>query len=296
MSSYRYTNLTSAVKDKGSPLRHYLDRRFPDTRPLQADYRSRVGRLLVEGGSADPGTLGAAFDLQVRLRLDPRETPVVAMLAFMGSPDALAAITEVVRRGREVARCGGGQETVSRACWALALCTEVYRVGLVPGSPLAELLAAGRFTAEALLGLAPPDALRQLSELEAVAATKLLPCLHAPLHLGPTFDGSRLCAADADLIASGLLLDIKTHLGRKDRKTGRRSDALALTDLYQVLTYALFDSSDNYRIDSIGIYSARYGSLVTWPLAEALQTLAGRPVDLAQERSEVWSLLGGKGR
>lgn len=56
------------------------------------------------------------------------------------------------------------------------------------------------------------------------------------LDLGPTFDGSALCPADTDLIHDGSLVNIKTHLATMDTKTGFRTDSLALTDLYQILS------------------------------------------------------------
>lgn len=71
------------------------------------------------------------------------------------------------------------------------------------------------------------------------------------------------------------------------------SDGLALVVLYQVLAYALFDRSDTYTISRLGIYSARYGNFVVWPLIEAMETLADSPVDLAEERARVWTMLGG---
>ena len=77
------------------------------------------------------------------------------------------------------------------------------------------------------------------------------------------------------------------------RPTTARRDRLRVTDIYQVLAYTLFDRSDAHRIDALGIYSARYGLLVTWPLADMLATLAGQPVDLQAAREHVWRLLGG---
>ncbi|MGL5851557.1 MAG: hypothetical protein ACRCZD_12315 [Phycicoccus sp.] len=292
MGFYQYTNLTNALKDKGSPLRQYLDERFSNVGPLRNEYRAHAGRLVVEAGDAAPGTLGAAVDFHIRLALDPTETPLVAELAFTGR--SAAAISTVCRRATAAAQRDPLHETVARACWALALCTEVYRVGgVMPGSPLGHLLAERRFTADALLALAPADALRQMHEMGQLAAGALLPQLGRPLHLGPTFDGSSLCSADADLIADGLLLDIKTRLGSTNARSGERYDNLPLLDIYQVLAYALFDYSDTYRITKVGIYSARYGTLVTWPISDTLETLAGEPVDLARERSVVWRLLGG---
>lgn len=75
LPSYAYTNLTSALRDRSSPLRAYLDQRFPLTKPLQADYRATAGPLLVAGGDANPGTLGAAFDYLLRFVLDPAYVP-----------------------------------------------------------------------------------------------------------------------------------------------------------------------------------------------------------------------------
>ncbi|WP_340537781.1 hypothetical protein [Nocardioides sp. GXZ039] len=291
MRGYRYTNLTSALRDRDSPLRRYLDERFPKVRVLQADYRAKCGPLLVDGGSADPATLGAAFDLEVRFRLDPAEPPTIAALGFADRPERVRTVVEVMRTGRDAVGRGDG-DLLARACWALALCTEVYRVGVRRASPLWGLLERDRFTASALLALAPADAVRQLAELRDVAAGRLLPHLSAPYALGPTFDGSRLCAADADLIADGLLLDLKTRLGAKNPRTGRRSDGLPRLDVYQLLGYTFFDHSDDYRIDAIGIYSARYGALVTWPLQHALDVLAGEPVDVRAARERVWELLG----
>ena len=43
MTDYSYRNLTSAISDKSSPLRQYFEQRFSNARPLQKDYRSRVG-------------------------------------------------------------------------------------------------------------------------------------------------------------------------------------------------------------------------------------------------------------
>ncbi len=295
MSDYVYRNLTSAVKDKNSPLRQYLNRRFPNTRPLQTAYREQCGALLVDGGDANAGTVGAAFDFLVRFALDADHQPLVAVQAFLDKPPLLSAIVGVVESAHSAVAGPEDVDRLARASWALALCTEVYRVGLMPGSPLLELLQGQQFNAPALLSLAPEGAMRQLRDLYTVAQERLLPMILPAerLHLGPTFDGSTLCPADADLIHDGRLLDIKTHLGPKNARTGARADRLDLTDLYQVLAYVLFDRSDAYAIRSLGIYSGRYGALVTWPLSKALETMAGGAVDLAAEREVVWGLLGG---
>ncbi|OYN96240.1 hypothetical protein CGZ96_13320 [Enemella evansiae] len=288
--AYRYSNLTAALGDKRSPLREFLDRRFPHVRALQTDFRARSGELRVPGGSADPGQVGAALDLAIRFLLDPQDRAEISWIGFANHARELEQIVGVVKAAQRAA-VDGDAAALGRACWVLALTTEVYRVGLWRGSALDGLLRADRFRTPELLGLAGADAIEQLVALQGLAERELLPRLRPPYRLGPTFTGSEFCAADADLIAGGVLIDIKTRLGVRDPKTGVRSDRLSLADVYQLLGYLLFDRDDAYRITDLAIYSARYGALIGWPVVEALQTLAGEPVDLPEVRAEVWSLL-----
>lgn len=51
---------------------------------------------------------------------------------------------------------------------------------------------------------------------------------------------------------------------------------------------------DEYGISHIAAYSARYGRHTRWAVEDLLATLAGRPINLAEERANVWHLLGGK--
>jgi hypothetical protein len=59
----------------------------------------------------------------------------------------------------------------------------------------------------------------------------------------------------------------------------------------------LLDRGDWYGIRRVGVYLARQGRLVVWPLEELLAELAGRPVALQRLREEfaglVERLLGG---
>ncbi len=292
MNKYRYSNLTHALNDKQSPLRQLLETSYPNTRATQAAYRAAEPTLLVEGGVANPGTVGAAFDYAMRFELEPLYDADLARAAFRSHPATVNEIDAVIVAA-QVASSIGDRTTVYRAAWALALLTEVYRVGPMPGSPLLDLKATGGFTAQNLLALAPADAVRQLGSLAEIARTSVIPKLERPLYLGPTFDGSTLCAADADVIANGFLLDFKTSLGAKVARPGGRSDRLDLKDLYQLVSYALFDRSDTYRIRRVGIYSARFGHLVSWDLADLLEALAGTTVSVAEARHEVWAALGG---
>lgn len=293
--NYDYTNLSSALDDKASPLRQLLDERLPNSRPVQASFRDEAGSIRVDGGSANPGTIGTAFDVLTRFRLDSMHNADASRTAFRGRSELIAEIDAVVIAA-QVAGAIGDRDGLAKASWALALLEEVYRARrLWPGSPLSDLLETGRCTAQALLELAPADALRQLKELDAVADAELKPNLVGPLHVGPTFDGSKLCAADADLIANDLVVDIKTNLGLKNPRTGERADRLDRTDLLQVVSYALFDRSDSFQIRRVGLYSARYGHLAIWDLGALLDTLAGGQVVLEVLREDVWLALGGDG-
>jgi hypothetical protein len=299
--AYGYVSLTAAIDDKRSPLREYFDRTFPWRKALQEQYRLASGPVHVEAMTGVAlGTLGAAFDFLVRMVLDPAHRPGVAYQGLLHYPGRLAVLREVNEMASDAAseaRTAPAPETLLRAAWVFALCTELYRLGTIPpGSPLEAVWHEDRFTADNLMALAPTNCLEQLRDMHALAITNLyahLPNPAAQVALGPTFSASSLCAADADMIVDGCLLEMKTRQGRADRKTGIRRDDLPATDLYQLLGYLLFDHGDKYRITSVGYYSARYGTLIRWPVQDFTSAMAGRPVDVTEERERVWLLLGG---
>jgi len=170
------------------------------------------------------------------------------------------------------------------ACWSLALLTEMFR------NPVAAMTGPlGRFrdhraSASEVLDLASPAALGQLAAFREVFASTLLPPLaHRPGRwvLGAEFAGSALIKADADVIAAGLLLDLKT-----DSKL-----SLGVTTMFQVLGYALLDFDDAYQLTEVGTFSARYAYLATWGIGRLLDELAGHHVDLPSIRQEFRQLL-----
>ena len=300
--------LTASLKDKASPVRVFLDR-FSTCREIQNSYRVSVGSLVVEGSAAHPGTVGTAFDWMTRFLVHPNPSLTLAILGAAHVPTAKKAIQDLflllgydqpdgrLHAGTEqfIGPTSGSllaPELLARGCWAFSLLTENYRTGLIPGSPLTTINLATA-TAEQLLDLAPPAAVTELLALRANAEANLLPALAArkgPWALGPTFAGSRLMKADADLIAAGLLLELKTNLGNK-RVDGSRQASLDGATIAQLLGYVLLDSSDEFEIDEVGVYNARYAHVAIWPLRGLLDELAGRAVDLAAERAAFRALL-----
>jgi hypothetical protein len=89
--------------------------------------------------------------------------------------------------------------------------------------------------------------------------------------------------ADADLIAAGLLLDLKTE----------SKLSLGVTTVFQVIGYALLDFEDAYQLTSVGTFSARYVYLTIWDIGALLDELAGCHVDLPAIRQEFRELLLG---
>jgi len=176
-------------------------------------------------------------------------------------------------------------ELLARGCWALALLTEFFRAGPLraANSPLAAL---GNAKAADLLTLATPAALAQLAEIREVFEAALLPRLarrRGPWILGPAFAGSRLVrGADADLIAAGLLLEIKTSV---------KKPSLGVLDLFQVIAYALLDFDDEYELDTVALFSTRYAYFEEWQLVALLHELAGYETSLPQLRDQFRQML-----
>ena len=61
--------------------------------------------------------------------------------------------------------------------------------------------------------------------------------------------------------------------------------------LWQLAGYLLLDDNDKYKIRSLGIYMARQGKLLQWPIADFLCLLTGNDTaSLAQLRQEFCTL------
>lgn len=309
--------LTTEIRNKHSPVRQFFDERFGNTRPMQQEFRAHAGPLIIRGSDANPGTIGTAADWLCRFMLNPQPDVSLALwgAALSNRPRLSLAAADLagllgarVPAGPRLGVVSGGakfsgptagscidRELLLRGSWALALLTEAYRAGqtvLLKG-PLAALLTADDLTSAHLLDLAPTAALDQLTKIHDVFAATLLPALHprsGEWVLGPTFSGSRLMNADADLIVAGLLLDIKTSLGDKD-SNGENHATLVKETLYQLIGYALLDFSDEYRIAEIGVFTARFAYLWRSPLDRVLNEAAGMSVDLAESRRDFEAML-----
>lgn len=300
--------LTRELDNPRSPIRTFLDDRLnTGLRAVQTRYRNDAPTaLLVPPGTANAGTVGTAADWLLRfvvypapdIRLALRGGKIAADLAGLNALPAMAQIAkaltvpppsphaEVRTFTGPVPGSTAEPDMLVRACWALALFTEVYRFGpmAVQTGPLSRFQGRepGR---DELLALAPDDALDQLAGIrrvfEDVLATELAKRPGA-WALGPTFSGSKLMKGDADLIAAGLLLEVKTT---------KAKPALSKIELYQLLGYALMDLDDAFGLDSVAIFNARYGYLATWDLVDLLQSLAGSPASLTVLRDQFKTLL-----
>ncbi|WP_193510180.1 hypothetical protein [Cryobacterium sp. BB736] len=292
MVSFRFSTLTGELRSKESPLRQHLVERFPNASALTNVYAADIGPLLVEGGDANAGTVGTAFDVMTRLLLDitHRPTPFPRTRMWTEQHEKVSARLAAAAVGA-LKSTPESDDDFYRACWGLALLTETYRSIQAWGtSPINFIIYEQDGDMAAILALAPDAGLRQLEELRRLANVKLYSQLATPLVLSPTFYASALLKADADLVAGGTLIDLKVKLGARNRN-GERPDALATSAIYQLLGYLFMDTEDEYGIHDIGIYSARYGRLATWPVDEALDKLAGHPVQLDVERQELLWLL-----
>jgi hypothetical protein len=306
--------LTAEIANPRSPVRQFISERFTaGLRDLQGHYRVGAPSLIVPAvprAEANPGTVGTAADWLLRFLVQPRPSlelaangallcgarraaPSTGMLAALGDiASSLGLGRSQVVGSDETAFAGPMEgnaappELLARACWALALLTEVWRGGpmVAAAGPLGQFRNREP-SASKLLALAPPAALGQLAAFREVFQTALLSKLaawHGPWRLGPTFSGSALLHADADLIAAGLLLDLKTSA---------KKPSLAVTDLFQVIGYALLDYDDEFGINTVGIFSARYAYLATWDLGALLNELARHQVSLQGTRHEFRDLL-----
>jgi hypothetical protein len=297
--------LTYEVEDPRSPVCVWLRSRFPGHKDVQARFRADSGPALVlPSGEVATATQGAAIDWWIRFLADPGPQLGLALTGLLKERQApcfsagmmmLAGLRAIdrdltllpVNAARFQAE---NDEWQARVCYALALLTELCRASSFDGSRLMRL--GPDSTARDLLTLANRAEVADLIALRDLARLHLLPALPAgPVASGAEFDGSEDLNADADLVAGGMLIDIKAGQGGKPRKDGTRIAVLSRTELDQLIGYALMDYTDEYQIHTVAIYAARFGYLVSWPLTELLTQLGGCPANLQTLRAEFAQVL-----
>ena len=299
--------LTAELDNKDSPVRRFLDEAFTSgLRDVQRRYRQASTSLVVPSADmqeANPGTVGTAADWLLRFMLHPRPSLKLAAAgaalcgrrsgvvdAFIEIAESLGYEPDAVLDVSATDFTGpmGGNDAdpnqLASACWALALLTDMFRNPAAAMRGPLERFQGHRASASELLGLASPAARGQLAAFREVFASALLPQLaNRPGRwaLGPVFTGSALIKADADLIAAGLLLELKT--GSKL--------SLGVTTMFQMIGYALLDFDDAYQLVELGTFSARYAYLATWDIGTLVDELAGQHVSLPSIRQEFRQLL-----
>lgn len=278
---------TQLLRTATSHVVQHMKTAYPDTLALRKSVRDAAGDILVWPGDADPGTVGTAFDIlsgflliDGHVPLDPAPShgwrPVHSLIADRLTDYVYDALPDH----------DDGDEFYQMV-WVLAELTSIARTGRThPDGPLETVIRASTGL-EGLLGIAPSDGIRQLRHLEKVATEQLYPHVHQPMVASVALAGSGLVQAEADLIADGLLLDYKTAAGTPHKVTGVRAFFPPAIDIYQVLGYMLMDVDDEYGIEALGLYGARYGSLSVWEVPELLGiTSGGHAVSLDKARSQ----------
>ncbi len=299
--------LTAELDTKDSPVRRFLDERFTNgLRDVQRRYLQASPPLVISSAAkqeANPGTVGTAADWLLRFMLHPRPSLKLAAAgaalcgrrsgmvdAFMEIAESLGYDTDAMLKVSVTDFTGpvGGNDAdpgqLASACWALALLTEMFRNPVAAMRGPLERFQGHRASASELFGLASPAVVGQLAAFQQVFASTLLPQLahrSGRWVLGPEFTGSALIKADADLIAAGLLLELKT-----DSKL-----SLGVMTVFQMIGYALLDFDDAYQLAEVGTFSARYAYLTTWDIGALLNELSGQDVSLAFVRQEFRQLL-----
>ncbi|GAA3517900.1 hypothetical protein FHR32_000854 [Streptosporangium album] len=318
-------SLTQGLASPRTPLRRFLDQELSaGSRPLRATYRARLpARPLIlpgDGVGYEAGTVGTAVDQRLRLAFTcaaPVDAATMAGIALCGpaanSPrgriwqnlaevghqlaeriaTTVAGLALADRR-TPMLRTDEDEERLARMLLAAAWYALNYRNPFAfPDTPLGATAfsASGELSLEMLLAVPHrhliDDVLAQLHAAEEGPLGQLRATTEpSRCRPGPTFDGSTYVSADADLIADGILLEVKST---------RNVHAFSLVTIQQLLGYTLMDFSDRYGIDAVGVYLTRAGALITWPIEDYLALLGVRRRDLTELRALFARLLADLG-
>ena len=295
----------SALEDKNSAIRQFIDDCFSPwlARDFLHNERTRMreraeldgGCILPEDDTSDYdwARTGTAFDYRARLyfqvtpsyelvahegalrlkeanstgeRLDPYYidgVPEPEFEEFFISLDVWLASHQTARTRLSEAE----EDELNRYCVAMAMMDAMSRA-----SEVREKLNACRHKLLEIADDATLADMRKLSwrffdEWEGEGM------FDKPFILAPKFN---VGGPTGDLIVDRCLYDIKTSKNAK----------ITWNYLRQLIGYALMDYSDEYELDSIGLYMSRQGLTCKWDLDDVIKELAIEPTTLIDLRTE----------
>jgi hypothetical protein len=283
----RPVSLSSHLESRDSPVRRWLEERFPETRVVTRDANRQLRNgaqacRIPRAVEADPGLVGTGLDYLLRacLRVTSIEETVATRTVQMLSQDPSIGKRAIEVEREAVAgikRLSPGRRDLTDSEWrevciyclVLARFEQFFRIGPIPAveerliAPLRRCLGLDDFISLALT-------LATIQDLEQVGRSaweEHRSWTNArPLVLNPKFEQSRaLGGADADLIVGCLLIDLKATT---------TPGIVGRFELWQLLGYALADTDDKYGIRAVGIAALRWCSNISWPLGDLLHVLA----------------------
>lgn len=194
----------------------------------------------------------------------------------------------------------GTESVLARVLWVLNGLEDAYRGGSLPET-LVGLFARPSVTVSDLVNACPGYLVEEYLAILARGRAHGLAQMRDLAQPGP---GGALGHsdpvfvphwADGDILLTGAqgstLVDVKTVIRTDD-------DARVARWLQQILAYAAIDttdewkrhgSADRWRIRRVGLYLARHGVLVSWPVEELWGRMLGtdHPIEIANARREL---------
>ena len=199
-------------------------------------------------------------------RLLDRSVPKLEPSATAIERSAIGRVRELRPSQRDLASEEWSE--LLRLCLLLARFEQTYRAGLPGARYLLPLVVQHRQNLDALTRAVATEPTQ--ADLEALARATIEDHAHLrdseALYLGPTFAQSvPLGGADADVIADGLLIELKSA----------RAQIVGRTEAWQLLGYLLADTDDRYEIEGCSVLALRRRRSYTWSTQELIDALVG---------------------
>lgn len=270
--------LTTELKKRDSWVRQFVDERFDllgslvkrigadvKSLPIKVEPRFKTGLT--------NATIGKALDYRQRLHLGwhPSESrEIESGVRILASKSGATA--DQRRECRDRARVllatamPRRKDALARASVVLAWFDDLYRGNGWPDglSHVAGRLKHGGQDWDVCAAQVDRSVSEEVEALMEVAAGAFP---EREAICGPGFAGSgSVGGADTDMIVEGCLYEVKTTKAPRDK---------LVDSLRQLLGYVLLDWLDDYKLERVGLYFARQGKRMSWPLAELVWEVTG---------------------
>lgn len=277
-----FRSLTQDLTNNGI-IKQYMIDNYPGIKTIQTDFRTSIKHIEpINSFSPKGGLIGMAYENMIKFYLRPDNSmDDIVLFLYQNKKIKPYLLQELITINKAVKENNLEQLAIS-SCFIAEL-TLSYRIGVL--SPHIQHIIDLPKT-QSIDGwykkYVDKDTLSALLDLFKNSDNLKSNLNEESVYTIDFYSYRGIINMEADIVSNNTLIEIKTN----------KSKTLSNIIIYQAVAYALADLINEYRIEKIAFYFARYGLYKEWSIDWLLSEISGnKNLSVEQERNKFFNFI-----